>query len=647
MLRKLIIAHASCQINAPRPDPTGFVLFKADLRSIPLWLSNNSATGNWISSDIALVAENRAFMVPWMKQHARFIVPELAGDPNQNCVQALDIQKVSAGSLLNSYLLPLPSMSSSSNWNSYRLLIAAVSSFCESRDNWNTVQTTLSQNQIVVDGNRSLRRAGELFDHEDQIFLSAFRGQEESKFVHGALKGFRRFWLKAGLRHRQNGLLDPADYLKCLQSLSQRLSTEIIDSDANLAADIRIVLSPLTTPSSSIHNFTRNDWPTISRERVFASQSSVDAEPEYRRVPMGVIAADRPLLALSEVISYSYVAICWSQIPFTVHAPTAEVLSFIQGNGKPSVGMVWRHLGHLADMAQHLTQSQTSGFLHDLHCTYAYLQDHVDETRAYFNLQRKALWLNISSSEGEQAILTDVRSSWNEIGDLVLSSSCDAGRIKAVRPSLMRYEKLLRALGCKSITYPTVTRPVLHHGHSISASLRTLRAENKLLDITYCTEGKEIQAHRVVLAAVSEKCARQWSGNFPVEDKITYDEDGDPDSFLSYHTLSTMINYAYECAIDWSEMEASDDDDAEAREDKLHMLLDLHKGAQYWLIPALMSQVEDKILVAGKMFINIENVVVIQQRAEYVGAKAVEKMCSQFIHENKDAVERANSASVE
>jgi sacsin len=243
--------------------------------------------------------------------------------------------------------------------------------------------------------------------------------------------------------------------------------------------------------------------------------------------------------------------------------------------------------------------------------------------------------------------LTDVISSWNEIGDLVLSSSCDAGQIKAVRPSLMRYEKLLRALDCNSITYPTVTRPVLHHGHSISASLRTLRAEKKLLDITYCREGKEIQAHRVVLAAVSEECASQWSGLFPVEDKITYDEKSDPDSFLSYHTLSTRIDYAYESQVDWSEMKASDEDDEKSKEVKLDRLLDLHKGAQYWLIRPLMSQVEDEILIAGKLFINIENVVEIRERAEYVGAKAIESLCARFIEHNRDTVERANSSSLE
>jgi sacsin len=210
----------------------------------------------------------------------------------------------------------------------------------------------------------------------------------------------------------------------------------------------------------------------------------------------------------------------------------------------------------------------------------------------------------------------------------------------------MRYEKLLRALGCSSITYPTITRPTLHHGSSVSNSLRKLRDEGKLLDVTYSTEGKLLKAHRVMLAAMSEKCALQFSGRWSVEDVIEYDEYKDPEGFLSYHTLSTMIKYAYEDEINWEEMEVSDSDDAKEKAEKLDLLLDLHKGADYWLIPALMSQVEDKILVAGKAFINLENVVEVRERADRVGAKAVKRMCAEFIEQNKETVAKAHSGTL-
>jgi sacsin len=163
-----------------------------------------------------------------------------------------------------------------------------------------------------------------------------------------------------------------------------------------------------------------------------------------------------------------------------------------------------------------------------------------------------------------------------------------------------------------------------------------------MLDITFCSEGKEIQAHRLVVAAVSQKCRTQWNGSFPIEPRIVFDEHTDPDCLISYHALSAMIDYAYESKINWSEMEVSDDDDDDAKDEKLQLLLNLHKGAQYWLIEPLMSQVEDKIIVAGKKFINIKNVVAIRDQAEYVGAKNVEKMCAKFIEQNHAVVEKAS-----
>jgi sacsin len=413
--------------------------------------------------------------------------------------------------------------------------------------------------------------------------------------------------------------------------------------DPYLEQDSRTVLSPLTAPNSNIQRFGVYDWLAISQESVFLSRITFKAESEYRQNTMASVATQQRLLCLSEVISHDYVGICWSQTSFPIHQPTREVLSKIPGNGQPKINMVWRHLEQMKDVAQHLKRYQIRDFLADLYLTYEYLQDHRQESMVGFNVENSAIWLNLNTSDHITVLLDDIKTSWHAIEELVLSSSCDAGPIKAVRPSLMRYEKLLRALGCSSITYPTVTRPELHFGRSVSNSLRQLRREGKLIDIKYSTEGKIIHAHRVVLAATSEKCALQFSGRWKMDNVITYDKDVDPEDFLSYHTLSTMINYAYEDEINWKEMEVLESDDADAKAVKLDILLDLHKGADCWLIPALASQVEDKILIAGKLFINLENVIGIRERAEQVRAKAVERMCAQFIEQNRDTVEKVHS----
>jgi sacsin len=384
------------------------------------------------------------------------------------------------------------------------------------------------------------------------------------------------------------------------------------------------------------------DWIAISAEKVFQPMTDLSDQPEYRQSTMASLAVPKRLLCLSEVFSTKYADVCWSQTPFALHQPSIEIFKMVPGKGEPKCNMVWRHLHHLKAISQRVEQSQLEHFLADLNHTYEYLQARLDWSRASFTSGGSAIWLNVNTLDHKSISLDDVKLSWHSIEDLVLSSSCDAGPIKAVKPGLARFEKLLTALNCATIAYPTITRPELHICRSVSNSLRQLRNEGKLLDIAYLTEGRRIQAHRVVLATISEKCVRQFSGKWKVEDVIEYDEDCDPDEFLSYHTLSTMINYAYDDDIDWKEMELSDNDDEDAKATKLDLLLDLAKGADYWLIPSLKSQVEDKILMAGKQFINLENVSEVRERAEHAGAMAVEQLCAQFIEKNKAVVQKAN-----
>jgi sacsin len=638
LLRGLIIDHVSEQNEIPKAV-SPFDPLKRDLRTLQLWPSAQSSVKVFISAENSLIAGEHGLLVPWMKQYSKFIDPKVAnGTYCKKCLQLLGIQKVSAESLVNDYILPLPAMSTDANWSSYRQLIVALAPL----SNLFSLRSNLSQTRVAVDGNRSLCRVDSLFDHEDDVFKSAFRGQEYAKFLHQEVQAFREFWLDLGLRHRGSGLWKPLDYLQCLQSLSQRQLSWGSVSDDKLAEDTRVVLSPLTTLNSSTRNFGTH-WSAISRERVFLSQSDFGSEPEHRRPIMSTIATNHPLSTLSTVVSHKHVALCWSQTPFALHEPTTEVFAAIQG-GNPPLEMVWKHLEHLADTSQHLRREQMAGFLQDLHSTYTYLQDHTTQCKSAFNSRlNKELWLNIVSSPGEQAILMEVQSSWTEIGDLNLSILQDAGSVKAIKPNLMPYEKLLRALGCESVIWPTVTLPDSHEGHSTMAGVRSLRSKKKFLfDITFRSEGRDIEAHRLILAAISEKLTAQWNGDWPIEDLIVFNKDTDWDGFISYHALSTIINYAYEEKIDWSEMEASPSDDEGTRNDKLNLLLDLHKGADFWLITGLKSEVEGKMKAAFKLCVNIQNVKEIRKDAKYVNAKSFEKMCAEFMEKNHAVVERAS-----
>lgn len=624
-----MITHLSDQTLSPRPE------WISSVKSIPVWPCYLSSADQLIPASNALIASDQKLLTPWIKDCNRFIEPHFARDrENCICLVALGATKVSAEVLLSDYLLPLPAHVGSTYWKYFTPLIAAIATSA-------IAPAALQEHEIAADGKRDLRKASELYDHDDRIFASAFRLQTESRFVHGSTRQYRTFWLKIGLRHRMDSLIGPVDYLQCLQAIKLRLQAQDRHTDLHLEQDSQEVLSLLTAPSASIQSFGARDWTAIAQECVFRCRKS-STEPEYRQHSMTLVASRKPVLCLSDIISRDYTDVCWSQAAFPAYPPTQEVLSMIPSSGNPPIDMVWRHLGEMKHLVQGLERNQMHDFLTDLSHTYQHLQDHVSEIVVSSGPKQNAVWLNLNTLDHRSVLLSDVKSSWHTTDELVLSSAFDVGRVKAVKPGLMRYAKLLEAVGCSSIIYPTIPRPERQIGVSLSRALHQLRRDKILTDVEFSTEGHSIHAHRAVLAAKTGKYAAQFNGKWIIDEVIQYDKGTEPESFLSYHTLSTIVDYVYEEDIDWSAMKVSEDDDVAVKATKLDLLLDLHKGADNWIMPDLASQIQDRILVAGKSFLNVENVIRIQVRAEEARAKAVEQMCTEFIKQNHSTVQKVH-----
>jgi hypothetical protein len=56
-----------------------------------------------------------------------------------------------------------------------------------------------------------------------------------------------------------------------------------------------------------------------------------------------------------------------------------------------------------------------------------------------------------------------------------------------------------------------------------------------------------------------------------------------------------MVDFAYSGSFEWSSMEVLETDDVEMIADKLDNLLDILIGADSWIMPVLVSEVEDQI----------------------------------------------------
>jgi len=301
-------------------------------------------------------------------------------------------------------------------------------------------------------------------------------------------------------------------------------------------------------------------------------------------------------------------------------------------HGRPPVSMVWGHLNHLMQSTEHLTEDAIPRFLSDLASTYDFLQDNLHQSSDSFTHATSPLWLNLAINDDSLVHLEDLRSSWLKIEHLVLLSPCDSPPLMSVQPRLMRHERLLRALGCRTIVYPTIVGPNIGMGESLSASMTRMRHERKMLDITLSADGKDVPAHKIVLAAASPYFAANFNGNWAKEEWINLEG-------ISFHILSMVVDFTYADIFDWTPMRVTDFDGVDEIADRLDDLLDLLTAADRFLMPALTVQAEDELLRAGRSFIRIDNVLDVRTRAAEANAHHLENACTEFYEQNKVPVD--------
>ena len=66
-------------------------------------------------------------------------------------------------------------------------------------------------------------KLSEVYDHNNRIFLAAFRFQATDRFLSKDIKRFHSFWREVGLHCQTNGKLLGRDYMVCLYAILKRL----------------------------------------------------------------------------------------------------------------------------------------------------------------------------------------------------------------------------------------------------------------------------------------------------------------------------------------------------------------------------------------------------------------------------------------
>lgn len=619
------------------------------VKSLPLW-PTLIQSGPLITAKRALIAKSPRLLVPWMFEYERFTDPIFA-DSNKSFLQSLGVEEVTEIDLIRNGILPnLPRNISTCDEKGYLSLIGTISDICamnypssKSKDpghDLERLQDILRLSKLAPDGHGVLRATHELFDHHEPVFMAAFRNTVESKFIHKDFWGYRKFWIDIGLTHLPNKRFAPKDYILCLKTIRQRIvDSRAPSSDETLMQDTLKVLEPLTTSNSRLADMTANHWCSLIKETAFPAMAKLDDQPVHRRSTMAFLAVAIPFLTLDHAIQKRYIPICWSQTSFPTRQPSLAVYGKQQREGKPLTSMVWKHLEHLQNSVATLVEDQVPVFLDDLHATYNFLQENLDESTESFTQVTSPLWLNLDVTDPKLVSIYDLKRGWSIIEHLVLSSSCDAPPLQSAREGLMRYERLLSALGCRRITYPTIAAPDINTTPPISSYLSQMRKNEDMIDVTLVADGGILKAHKVVLAAVSDFFKTHFKENW-VRDEIEF-----PD--ISHSVLSIIVDFAYTDAFDWTPMRVVEEDDVDVIADKLDNFLDLLAVADRFMMPTLATQVENQVLLADRAFIRVDNVLGIQARAGEVRAHKLENACAEFYRQNKATVDLANGKTIE
>ena len=599
----------------------------SSLCSFPLWPSYTDGSKTLISAKSARIAERGNLLVSWMFEADSFIQPTFVSG-HAAVLPKLGVPTLSTYDLLRTHILPkLPLTLSSQTKPTFLKFIASLQSNGYTH---NGISQLLAQHKIAVDGNETLQLSSNLYDHENRIFQAAFRDSATEKFLAPELQGYRTLYCALGLRQRQHG--SDTGYIKCLKTIRARLRA--VTSDVVpliLRQDVIKVLEPLTS-FNRVHLNT-NKWTTIRSLEVFIIKKDFNDQPRYRRARMTTLATDRAA-SLGSVILIKYAPICWSVNSFVIVEPTAFTLRQVHHYAKPTVATVFTHLAYLVSLAGEVVINEIPAFLKDLHACYDFLQENLLEAKQASNIvQDQPFWFNVDSEAG----LEDLIDGWLPIKHLLLQSSCDAVPLRTVRPSLMRYEKLLRELGCQAVFHPTVEATQVVE-HSMTAVLRRMRQNGNFLDATLEVDGDEIQAHKLVLSAASPYCNNLFSGDWAEKDCIKLDAD-----IVTYAAVKLIVDAAYEEPLDWSSTSLKEEQDIADDDHKLRLLLDIHRAADYFLMVSLSTQVEKRILDAGKRLIRLDNVEEILPETTRAHATKVEQLCKDFCEQNRVALNNRHS----
>ena len=607
------------------------------LQRFPVWPSFQPSqlveVPNYISASEATFCKSSKLLLPWVVKCLGNLVSPETVDSNQVSLKALGIHVLSTTEIWDRAQPYQPEKLGEISTLDYSDFIQELAD--------NNIKPSTA---IAPNGRGIFCKASSLYDHEDELFKSAFRTERLTRFLHGNMQSsisLRRYWISLGLRSRgPTEVCRSEDYVQCALAIHGRLQPSVSNQTPEFCQDAQTVAAYVLWDQPTLHYWSDETWQQIARVRMFRVNDDVTKQRLYRQSRMSQLASKKDHCCLLDLGKTDDVRIIWSQLPILKKDPVPILAENLPRRGRPTAAVVYEHLKYLVSHCHQIDDEDLPEYVRDIQASYNYLQENSGFAKDIPDIKGARIFFNIDTTDTDAFSASILEPSLTSANGLCLNSPVDFGVIKVARKFLVPYEKLLKALGCNSVIQPAARVPQGSLNQGLSPMATTikealyLRDQRQLIDVVFEAERREKPAHRIFLAAVSDYCKAQFSGEWG--DSLAHRATIHIKD-MRFLTLSQMVDFAYTGTVDWPQVQDTGDKDEIAN--KLDELLDLLQGTDRWLMKTLHTMTEDVILGKAAILVRADNVESVRDIAKDTNAQNLVSHCDEFIALNADFVE--------
>lgn len=624
------------------------------MKQIPVWpvVSNANASRTWKASQDTPLAPDPVFCSETVAQIDCFVNPDIARKFSSQ-LHALGVQKMDLGTFFRKYVQPGVRAQESGQITSYYVPflkklggLKAKSAFTDSGNK----ETIVGTEPIAIDGKGTFRKVGDLYSHEIACFQAAFRdrSENEERFLHPELRSLPRELWSPYLKTTVN----TTTFLECARCLEARLSTGRSDKKTILedAKQLLQVLQYELCRSPAIQQ-SEEFWRSLGKIKFIPIKQFIPPKTMSNKKLHLEEQANGILTTLSTCVVPSVANICWSvhpicEVEINAHDVVGQKFPYLS---RPSFAMVAEHLQNLSTMCSPETQDEVREHVKDVEDTYKYLDETLFFGRTGILSGLGDIWLNINIGDEVYMSGERIAASWVPTKKLCIGLENDTEKMQSPKNFLLRYRKLLVAADVKTLKRPKVIKreSISQQGTSrggdygsgnssqeyASTLLTTyngFRRTGTLCDVVLEVKGQRFPAHRLVLASTSE----YWKAMFTINMKEKA-ADTVPLKEILPKTVSTLLHYIYTGSFVNPILDPTPDPDND--DENLDSLLDLLEASNLWLMDKVKAELE--VILATERWIKPGTVKTILDIAGLVRAHELERVCTDYIIENREVVE--------